>query len=657
MPLWERRLNKRQSTSAMPSAALYTAPMSPEADLLTPLQRYWGYSSFRPLQQQIVQSLIAGHDTCVVMPTGGGKSLCYQLPALVLGRTAVVISPLIALMQDQAAQLAQMGIAAAVLNSSISGEEQSRIMRQARDGSFRLLYLSPERLQRADTITWLQQVPVSFFAIDEAHCISEWGHEFRPEYRQLSRLRGVFPNSPIAAFTASATRPVRHDILTQLALRDPDKYIASFHRPNLRYLVRECNAVQHRNLLLAALHQHADGNVIVYSPTINQVEETVDFLGEQGIAAVPYHAKMSTEDRRRNQERWMSDEVRVLVGTIAFGLGINKATVRAVIHLSLPKSVEQFYQEAGGAGRDGQPADCILLWQKRDAGLLGFFANQVLDAAERERAWQRYYKIRDFAELDKCRHRQICLHFGETPKWSSCNACDVCGEMPDWLSLVTAPKKGRKAVRSLAAQARAQERSSAAGNDPDLREHLPEWRRLRAKEQGLPAYTVLHDTTLDEICRIRPSSIAQLRTITGIGERKAESIGTLILRALEEYRTGARAAQLQASTPPMQETLELLKSGKSFEEIGVIRGRQISTVMSTVAALVETGELDFSPAWLSPEKVSVIEAACTRLQTDGYQRLRPLKEILPPDITYSEIRLVVARLRRQSSQNSPQPTT
>src|SRR6202167_5903952 len=197
--------------------------MSPEADLLTPLKRYWGYSTFRPLQERIVRSLLAGHDTCVVMATGGGKSLCYQLPAVVSGKTTVVISPLIALMQDQAAQLAQMGIPAAVLNSTLSGAEQSRIMVKARAGEYRLLYLSPERLAREDTISWLRAVPVSFFAIDEAHCISEWGHEFRPDYRQLSRLRAHFPQAHIAAFTASATQRVRHDILHQLQLRAPHK--------------------------------------------------------------------------------------------------------------------------------------------------------------------------------------------------------------------------------------------------------------------------------------------------------------------------------------------------------------------------------------------------------------------------------------------------
>src|SRR3984957_5259083 len=209
--------------------------MSSEVDLLAPLLRYWGYDSFRPLQEQIVRSLVAARDTCVVMPTGGGKSLCYQLPALVMGQTAIVVSPLIALMQDQAAQLAQMGIPAAVLNSSMAAAEQSSVMRKARLGDYRLLYLSPERLAREDTIGWLRGVPIAFFAIDEAHCISEWGHEFRPEYRQLSRLREHFRELPIAAFTPSATRGVGHDIIEQLKLREPDKYIASFHRPNLTY--------------------------------------------------------------------------------------------------------------------------------------------------------------------------------------------------------------------------------------------------------------------------------------------------------------------------------------------------------------------------------------------------------------------------------------
>ncbi|MGB8580067.1 MAG: RecQ family ATP-dependent DNA helicase [Candidatus Sulfotelmatobacter sp.] len=622
-----------------------------EADLLTPLKRYWGYSAFRPLQERIVRSLLAGRDTCVVMPTGGGKSLCYQLPAVVAGGTAVVISPLIALMQDQATQLAQMGIPAAVLNSTMSEVEQKAVMSKAREGAYRLLYVSPERIARGDTMGWMQQVPVTFFAIDEAHCISEWGHEFRPEYRQLNKLRTKFPDRPIAAFTASATRHVRHDILAQLQLRNPDKYIASFYRSNLRYLVRECEGLEQMEMLVAALESYAGSNVIIYSPTISRVEETVDFLADRDIAAVGYHGKMGGDERRKSQERWMSDEVRVLVGTIAFGLGINKAAVRAVIHLSLPKSIEQYYQEAGRAGRDGASADCVLLWQKKDAGLLGFFANQILDAEERNRAWERYRIIREFVESKKCRHRQICTHFGETPKWEGCNACDVCGSVADWLGK---PAGARKIVarKRLPAQAVAAPASAAGSEAEELREYLREWRRAMAKENGVPAYIVLHDSSLEEICRRQPKVLTELREIPGIGERKADVYGQQILDALRKFHEGERAAGSERSAKPADETLRFLNERRTLEEIAQLRGRQLSTVVSAVANLLETGQVQFQPEWVSREKQSVIEAACAKI---GMDRLKPLKDILPPEITYDEIKLIVGKVRREEMRKMDVP--
>lgn len=494
-------------------------------DLLKLLKAHWGYTEFRAKQESIVREILDGRDVAVVMPTGGGKSLCYQLPAVAMQRTCIVVSPLIALMQDQAAQLQQAGISAAFLNSSLDLRAQRDIMGRAQKGEHRLLYLSPERLVRSDVLDWLKRIPLGFFAIDEAHCISEWGHEFRPEYRQLRALREWFPETPIAAFTASATRAVRHDIVAQLRLRDPAKFVMSFHRPNLRYIVRECGPREREKLLYAALDYYGQGNVIVYAPTIKGVEETAALLAHRGLPVVDYHGQMPTNVRQKNQEAWMSGEKRVLVGTIAFGLGINKPDVRAVIHLSLPKSLEQYYQEAGRAGRDGLQADCTLLWQKRDAGLLAHFIQQLQDPAERQRAWQRYRAMRHFVEDPHCRHREICLHFGESPKWERCDACDHCGVALEWLTAEAAAPKAATPRKTKPAPVE-------SPIDFELQRALKQWRRDLAKSLDLPAYVILHDSTLDAICRRAPATIAQLCEVPGIGEKKAERFGEAILKVL-----------------------------------------------------------------------------------------------------------------------------
>jgi ATP-dependent DNA helicase RecQ len=504
--------------------------MIADQNLRDTLKKYWGYDTFRPKQEEIVRNILDGRDVCVVMPTGGGKSLCYQLPAVLQqGQTAIVVSPLIALMQDQVAQLEQMGIPAAVLNSSQSWNERRDTERRAEVGEFRLLYLSPERLAKQEMLEWLAKVPVSFFAIDEAHCISEWGHEFRPDYRQMKVLRKEFPQKPIAAFTASATRHVRHDIVAQLKLKDPEKFIASFHRKNLNYQVVACDSKTQSAKLLTILRKHTGSAAIVYSPTIKRVGETVEMLRENKIAAIGYHADMDSAERKKNQERWMADEVSVLVGTVAFGLGINKSAVRAVVHLSLPKSIEQYYQEAGRAGRDGKPSDCFLLWQKKDAGLLAYFIEKISDETEKRRSWNRYHEVRGFAESKECRHKIICNHFGEKVAWQNCQACDVCLPPVEW--------RGEIAERTRRVASRPKQGKGIAITEPleidaVLLATLKKWRLERSRADKVPAFVILHDSTLEHLCVRKPASLPQLRAVPGIGESKLERYGEEILELL-----------------------------------------------------------------------------------------------------------------------------
>lgn len=617
--------------------------MLSESQLLAALSRHWGYTSFRPGQKEIARSIAEGRDACVVMPTGGGKSLCYQLPAaLAEGRTAVVISPLIALMQDQVAQLDEMGIPAAAINSTLAQSQKEIVRREAMNGAFRLLYLSPESVAQEDTLRWLKSLRLSFFVIDEAHCISEWGHDFRPEYRQLNRLRAKFPALPIAAFTASATQRVRHDIVEQLSLRNPSKLIASFYRPNLRYLAHETTRTKQEAILLSALRKLEEGSAIVYASTIKRVEEVREFLVANGIAAVGYHGKMEAAERRKNQQLWSADEVRVVVGTMAFGLGINKPNVRTVIHLALPKSVEQYYQEAGRAGRDGLPADCLLLWQQRDQATIGYFIGQISDEQEKQHAWQRFHEIRELVDGSACRQREICRHFGENPKWSSCGKCDACAGLPEWI-VKSAP----------APTENGSEQAMSGTNHSDLREALRAWRLATARERQVSAFVILFNSGLDALCEQQPSTLRELRSISNFGPKKTERYGKQILEIIDRFRTKAPAqSECKTKKPlsaPERETLLLLEHGCCLTEIASRRRVQLDTAIAYVADLVRRGKYPFQQSWVPQSKYDEILRAGEKA---GWERLRPIKDLLPDEITYGEIRLVAAHLQLQ--QVSPQ---
>ena len=390
------------------------------------LKSTFGYATFRPLQREIIEANLVGEDVFALLPTGGGKSLCFQLPALARDGLTVVVSPLIALMKDQVDALQASGVAATFLNSTLGAEESRTRLRGLHRGDYKLLYVAPERLMLAGWIENLKTWNVSCIAIDEAHCVSEWGHDFRPEYRQLAKLRTALPEVPMMALTATATGRVREDIVTHLKLRDPQTFVASFNRPNLTYRVVPKDEPAKQIINFVRKREHESG--IIYCASRATAERVAESLAGRGFLARPYHAGLDAAERARNQEMFLRDDTRIICATIAFGMGINKPNVRWVIHHDLPKNIEGYYQETGRAGRDGLPGDCLLLFSPGDIAKQTHFLDEITNEQERSIARAQLRQIVHYAESSGCRRAELLQYFGETFPLNNCGACDNCAE-------------------------------------------------------------------------------------------------------------------------------------------------------------------------------------------------------------------------------------
>jgi ATP-dependent DNA helicase RecQ len=599
--------------------------------LLTVLERYWGYTSFRPLQQEAIEAVLAGRDSLVVLPTGGGKSLCFQAPALLRDGLAIVVSPLIALMKDQVDTLVGNGVPAACFHSALAPSEKARVISGLQQNQFRLLYVAPERLvgDGGDSFSALAGARVSFVAIDEAHCISQWGHDFRPEYRQLVQLRSRWPLASLHGFTATATARVRRDIVAQLGLRNPLELVGSFDRPNLVYRVLPRSALKKQLQELMARHRGQAG--IIYCQSRREVDALAAWLVEEGIRALPYHAGMDDAARHRNQDAFLNEDADVVVATVAFGMGIDRSDVRFVVHAGAPQSLEHYQQEAGRAGRDGLEAECALIYSGGD------FARWRA-VLENNGEWNegRRTLLRDmerYATSVGCRHRRLIGYFGEHYDKDDCGACDYClGEMEAVADPITLARKilsavarvgqrfgaahvtnvlrgseseavitrghaglsvfgllrdatidevrgyidqlvawellrqagdefpvlvltaegvallkdpaavpgltlarQRKPVKGKAQKRAPIEAGSWEGVDRGLFDSLRSLRLKIARDRAVPPYVVFHDTTLRELARVKPRSKDQLSHIYGIGARKAEDLGDVILDAIRAH--------------------------------------------------------------------------------------------------------------------------
>jgi len=705
------------------------------ASALDTLQHYYGYSAFRPQQEAIINAVVQGNDSLVIMPTGGGKSLCYQIPALLRHGTGLVVSPLIALMHDQVTALNAIGIKAAYLNSQLSAAEASEVIRQLRQGELQLLYIAPERLLTHDTLSLLQQVPLSLIAIDEAHCVSQWGHDFRPEYMKLGGLVQAFPQVPRIALTATADARTQDEIVQNLQLNNPARFVAGFDRPNIRYHID--SGPNGKERLLSFLNEHHPGDAgIVYCLSRNAVEKTAFWLMEKGRKAIYYHAGMDADERRQAQDRFLKEDGLIVVATIAFGMGIDKPDVRFVAHLNLPKSVEAYYQETGRAGRDGAEANAWLNYDLSDVVKLGQWIEQS-QAPDIQKRVERHKldALLGLCEITSCRRQALLSYFGETDT-APCGNCDNCLTPPDTYDGLIVSQKALSAVyrteqrfgaahvidvlrgsqserlkkfqhdqlsvygkgeeldskqwrgvfRQLtargylradfeaygalkltakarpllrgeegiqlrkeihASQTRKSKRSSSlSGPNQHLFEQLRECRKQLAEENDVPPYVIFHDSTLLEMAKYRPATLAELANISGVGDKKLEQYGKDFLTVIE-----ANPAQAQDHlSETVAASYALHQQGLDIEAIAAKRRVGIPTIYDHLADCIAAGCLQLHDVvQLDSDQLGEITQAMSDLINPAAPKLRPVFEALDKQYDYGLLRCVLVHWQQAAS--------
>lgn len=511
------------------------------------LKKNFGLDSFRRGQEEIISSVLNQKDVLAILPTGGGKSLCYQLPAIVKEQLVIVISPLIALMKDQVSSLQKMKVPAGALYSGQTDQEKREIFAQIQQSKSFLLYLSPERAQKEGFHQWVKTKKIALFAVDEAHCVSQWGHDFREEYSQLAILKQLRPDVPVLALTASATPTVVSDISRTLKLNRPDKHVHGFYRQNLYYQVEFCADDESKKaFLIQSLKQTPKGRVIIYCGTRKVTEEVCTYLQSQFTGVDYYHAGMSSEQRSRTQAEYEKNQTRILVATNAFGMGIDHPDVRLVVHYQMPANIDSLYQEMGRAGRDGKESTCLLLYSKKDKGLQSFFIQSSPAPQEIKNARYRNLDcLINYSEVAECRHAEILTYYKDKQRIEKCGHCDVCSPTSTRkiaAPIRTFPEMAMNAIKKVSGKSLGKSKKASLPVSDQLStpeqqqmfETLKAWRKFKSKQFDVPAFVILGDKSLRQIVLKHPTTLDELSRVYGFGETKVQRFGFEILNCLDK---------------------------------------------------------------------------------------------------------------------------